>query len=105
MSDYYLKVVPCPGSAKTQGTLVVGPDGKEIGGITRIELVAEMNDLWRARIDCMVSIEGEIVLIDGHYKLYDSPHSISDTARIYRAGKPINKWQKVMLWLAGFSAG
>jgi hypothetical protein len=47
-------VVPAGDSAsKTQGTKVFVGD-KELTGITRIELVAEVNDVWRARIDCLV---------------------------------------------------
>lgn len=44
------------GPMKTQGVRVLGPGGEAIGGIKRIELVAEVNDVWRAKIDCYVSV-------------------------------------------------
>lgn len=37
----------------TQGTQVMVGDVK-MSGVTRIELIAEVNDIWRARIDCYV---------------------------------------------------
>lgn len=45
----------------TRGTKVFTPDGVPIGGVQRIELVAEAGDLWRARIECLAVIEGSVV--------------------------------------------
>ena len=59
-----LKIIPIkadPGEPTlTRGTKVVTEDGCEVGGVTRIELAAECNDVWRARIDCMIQVDGEI---------------------------------------------
>lgn len=41
--------------AQTAGTRVLLADGTEVHGICRIELTAEPNDLWRARIDLLPS--------------------------------------------------
>jgi hypothetical protein len=38
------------GITRTQGTRVLAADGSEIGGINKIVLTAEPNDLWRAVI-------------------------------------------------------
>lgn len=43
------------GASLCQGTRVVLPDGTELGLVTRIELVAEINDLWRGTIELMPS--------------------------------------------------
>ena len=42
------------GTVLTQGTQVFVGD-QEISGIQRIEIVAEVNDVWRARIDCTLT--------------------------------------------------
>lgn len=59
-----LKIIPIkadPGEpTRTRGTKVVTEDGREVEGVTKIELVAECNDVWRARIDCLVQVDGEI---------------------------------------------
>lgn len=51
------KIVPAPvvgeGPHRTQGTKVMVGD-QQLGGVTRIELVAGINDVWRATIHCMV---------------------------------------------------
>ena len=71
---------PTPAS----GTKVIGPDGTPIRGIRRVELIAEVNDVWRARIDCHVTVPKiENVLAD------------------LPSGKPMNWWRRVLLRLAG----
>lgn len=41
----------------SHGTKVLLDDGSELQGVTRIELVAEVNDdVWRARIDCTARV-------------------------------------------------
>jgi hypothetical protein len=41
------------GLTRTQGTKVFAGD-TELTGITRIELTADVNDVWRARIDVTI---------------------------------------------------
>jgi hypothetical protein len=41
----------------TQGTVVLLADGTKLEGVTRVELIAETNDVWRARIDCVVHVD------------------------------------------------
>lgn len=43
-------------SAKTQGTKVLLADGTELGLVTRIELSADINDLWRGTIELMPAV-------------------------------------------------
>lgn len=48
------------GITKTQGTQVfVGET--PIRGVTRIELVADVNNVWRARIDCLVKPPADLM--------------------------------------------
>jgi len=42
------------GPQVAQGHVRLYVGDQELTGVTRIELVAEVNDLWRARVDCMV---------------------------------------------------
>jgi hypothetical protein len=42
------------GPLHTKATRVITEEGAEIHGITRIVLTAEVGDVWRAQIDCMV---------------------------------------------------
>lgn len=41
---------------KTQGTQVILSDGSQLGGVSKIELVAEINDVWRAVIHCQARV-------------------------------------------------
>lgn len=68
-----------PKLTKTQGTKVFVGD-QELTGITRIELVCEVNDVWRARIDLMVQ----------------PPADLSATAIIHYP----TAWQRIKRWLA-----
>lgn len=43
--------------SRAQDTRVCLPDGTEVHGITRIELVCEVNSIWRARIDAYVAVD------------------------------------------------
>jgi hypothetical protein len=46
-------IPPAPtetGLTRSQGTRVVTGSGDEIEGVTRIELTAQVNDLWRAHL-------------------------------------------------------
>jgi hypothetical protein len=48
---------PCSlGVSKTQGTQVLMPDGTPIPRVHRIELVADVDDVWRATIHCYVQV-------------------------------------------------
>jgi hypothetical protein len=42
------------GPLLTRGTKVLTAEGAEIHGITRIVLTADVGDVWRAQIDCIV---------------------------------------------------
>lgn len=64
----------------TQGTRVCTHDGQPIGGITRIELIAEPQDVWRARIDCHVEVPFQF--------------TAASHLRIDR----LNWWQRFCLW-------
>lgn len=59
-----LTVIPASAAygepARTQGTKVVDQEGNEIEGVTRIELVAEVDDVWRATIACCAQVKGPI---------------------------------------------
>lgn len=86
-----LTVVPPQGKPGcptiTMGTKVLGPDGVAIGGISRIELIGVANDVWRARIYCLVhapTIENVIATIN--------------------RGDPLRWWQRALIWLAGVRA-
>lgn len=69
----------------TQGTKVLGPGGVAIDGVKRIELVAEVDDVWRAKIDCMVSVP--------------HPFRVDANVRVIR----FSWWQRLFLRLAGLS--
>lgn len=54
-------IIPPPadegrGFTRTQGTKVL-VDGQELKGVTRVVLVAEVGDVWRARIECMAHVQ------------------------------------------------
>lgn len=46
----------CSGLTRTQGTKLL-VDGQELKGVTRVVLVAEVGDVWRARIECMAHVQ------------------------------------------------
>lgn len=53
-------IVPPPvdeltGTTSTHGTKVL-VDGVEMKGVTRVELVANVDDVWRARIECYAQV-------------------------------------------------
>jgi hypothetical protein len=62
-----IRVVPSePGSLGyqvTAGTKVFVGD-TEINGVTKIELIGDINDLWRARISCLVQAPNITALAD-----------------------------------------
>jgi len=62
----------------TQGTAVYVGD-QEITGVTRIELVCEVNNVWRAKIECMV----------------DPPANLLATAIFHRP----TIWQRFKRWV------
>ena len=54
MEQHYARIVTTAdgsGPTRTMGTQVM-VGGVALKGVTRIELVAEVNDVWRARIEC-----------------------------------------------------
>jgi|GEM_PF-2620760 len=48
----------------TQGTRVILADGSELGGVQSIEITGKSDDVWRARISCLVTMD-EMIDIDG----------------------------------------
>lgn len=44
------------GLTRTQGTKVL-VDGKELKGVSRVVLVAEVDDVWRAHIECYAQVQ------------------------------------------------
>jgi hypothetical protein len=71
----------------TRGTKVLLPDGSELKGVTRIELVGAVNDVWRARISCMVNMQ-----------------PIRGAALHIVEAKPLSWWRRLLLVLAGVSS-
>ena len=67
------------GLTRTQGTKIMVGDS-QMTGVTRIELVCDVNDVWRARIDCMVQ----------------PPADLSALSIIYVP----TRWQRIKQWLA-----
>ena len=60
-----LRVVPAEprdgkGPHRCQGTKLFVGD-QELTGVTRVELVAQVNEVWRAKVECMVELPPEIV--------------------------------------------
>lgn len=90
MTGQLLTIVPRehePGTpVMTKGTKVLTQDGTEISGITKITLVADVNDdIWRAVIEChvdmqrMEGIEGEVKMVEP--ALYEQPNPPVDRFR------------------------
>lgn len=85
--SYTVKIVPpspdYDGPRQTLGTkLYVGDN--EVYGIQRIELVGEVNNVWRARIDLMAippEIEAEARFFEGEEEITD----LSDYSRRWAA--------------------
>lgn len=48
----------------TRGTQVLMPSGEAIRGVTRITLTADVNDVWRAQIECLASLDEITALAD-----------------------------------------
>lgn len=69
-------IIPPPvddgsGLTRTQGTKVL-VDGQELKGVTRVELVASGDDVWRARIECMAHVQampGMLLEVQPHRRL------------------------------------
>ena len=64
MDAQHLRIVPAQregdGPTLCQGTrLFVGE--QELTGVTRIELVAEVNNVWRAKVECMVKPPADLL--------------------------------------------
>lgn len=71
-------VPPAPsesGIVKASGTKVYAADGTEIQGITSITLTAKVGDIWRATIECMVTVGEMTAELD--------VTALADTSRVY----------------------
>lgn len=67
----------------TQGTKVM-LDGQEVKGVTKIVITGEVNDVWRANIECMVNVS-------------DMPGMLLEAVAV----TPLTWWRRVLLRLAG----
>jgi hypothetical protein len=65
-----VQIVPMPaepsGLVVTSGTKVM-IDGKELEGVTKIVLLAEPNDIWKAEIHCHVNMQPMNALAVVHF--------------------------------------
>lgn len=71
------------GLVLTRGTEVL-LDGKKVSGVTKVVLTASPNDVWRARVECFVSLTtmpGMLVEVEN--------------------AKPLSWWRKMLLRMAG----
>ncbi len=81
-------IIPPPvddgsGLTRTQGTRVL-VDGQELKGVTKVELVASVDDVWRARIECMAHVQvmpGMVLEVESH--------------------RPLSWWRRIALRIAG----
>ncbi|MCU1054182.1 hypothetical protein JAK47_06490 [Stenotrophomonas maltophilia] len=81
-------IVPPPvdersGLTRAQGTRVL-VDGQELKGVTKVELVASVDDVWRARIECMAHVRvmpGMLLEVESH--------------------RPLSWWRRIALRIAG----
>jgi hypothetical protein len=73
------------GLTLTRGTRVL-VDGQELKGVIRVVLVAEVNDVWRAHIEC----HAQVPVMPGMYMVVeDRP--------------PLTWWRRLLLRIAGVS--
>lgn len=84
------KIVPAPSDDGcpqiTQGTKVL-VDGKELGGITKLTLVATPDDVWRATIECIVrvpEVAAMIVSLGGAVEKDGVEVTLEDACRILK---------------------
>lgn len=49
------------GAVLARGTKVVTEDGHEITGVTKVTLIAEAGDVWRAVIECVPHLSGDLI--------------------------------------------
>jgi len=73
------------GVTLTRGTKVL-VDGQEMKGVVRVVLVAEVNDVWRAHIECYAQVPvmpGMVVVVENR--------------------PPMSWWRRLLLRLAGVS--
>lgn len=81
-------IVPPPvdersGLTLTRGTKVL-VDGEELKGVTRVELFAGIDDVWRARIECVAHVQvmpGMLMELVSH--------------------QPLSWWRRLALRIAG----
>lgn len=64
-----LRIVPAPPregciAHSTMGTQVLTPEGAPVPGITKVTLIAEVGEPWRAVIECMVEPPDVTALAD-----------------------------------------
>ena len=71
------------GYSLTHGTKVM-LDGQEVKGVTKIVITGEVNDVWRANIECMVNVSA-------------MPGMLLEVVAV----TPLTWWRRVLLRLAG----
>lgn len=73
------------GYSLTNGTKVL-LDGKELKGVTKVVISGSPNEVWRAKIECMVNVS-------------TMPGMLLEVVEV----TPITWWRRVLLRLAGFT--
>lgn len=75
------------GRSITHGTKVM-LDGQELKGVTKIVITGEVNDVWRASIECMVNVSA-------------MPGMLLEVVE----ATPLTWWRRVLLRVAGVALG
>ena len=86
----FLKIVPNKDSAICQGTKVVMPDGAQVPGVYKIELVAERDSLWSAVIHCHAQVDeitASAEIVSSQVLPGDEITDLDSTSRKYAGGK------------------
>lgn len=70
-------ILPTPqdrsGLTLTRGTTIVTPMGEKIEGVTKLVLIAETNDIWRAELHLFVHAPDISCLSTFEYKEFRTP--------------------------------
>lgn len=97
--NHLCRIVPVEHGAdakfcRTMGTRVLLPSGEALPHVSKITLVASVNDIWRATIECTVAVDPVIVAAS-----IDSvaPRQVNLPARL-------TWWRRLMLRWAGVDA-
>lgn len=86
MSTHFIRIVPAqggPGPQPTRGTQVWVGDTR-INGVTGITLCADLNDVWRATVECVVEPPAELL-----------------AAAVFEVRKPETWIKRLLRWAKG----